>query len=329
MANTIFMPRPTRIEYENAFYHVMNRGRGRQAIYHSDDYYYAFLETLKESHERFDAIIHAYCLMGNHYHLIIETPRANLGRIMRHINGIYTQRYNRLKKTDGPLFRGRYKAILVDEDAYLLQLSRYVHRNPVEVKGRIKTVLENYPWSSYLAYIGKATVLHWLNRDKIYQMAGHRHCYAGYRAYVEAGIDEDIKRYYGKGNIAAVLGDKSFRESVYEADKNVDKTRLQQALCYRPDSQTIVRVVAGVFNMAETQLTQTSKNKRVRNDARKIAMYCCQQIGDIPLRKIASDFSLNHVGSVSRMIHDIKIKLTQGEYSSQLQKIENQLLVIQ
>ncbi len=82
------VPRPTIIEYENAFYHVMNRGRGSQTIFHDRAYYLLFLETLNESHERFDTVFHAYCLMGNHYHLLIETPRANLGRIMLHINGI-------------------------------------------------------------------------------------------------------------------------------------------------------------------------------------------------------------------------------------------------
>ena len=103
-------------------------------IFHGDEYYHAFLETIGEVKQRFQCVIHAYCLMGNHYHLSVETPNANLGRIMRHINGVYTQRDNRLKKTDGPLFRGRYKAILIDHDAYLLQLSRYIHRNPVEMK---------------------------------------------------------------------------------------------------------------------------------------------------------------------------------------------------
>ena len=121
------MPRAPRIQYENAFYHVMNRGRGRRWVFHGDKYYEAFLACLEESHDRFDARIHAYCLMGNHYHLLVETPLANLDRIMRHINGVYTQRYNRLKRTDGPLFRGRYKAVLVDEDAYLLEVSRYIH----------------------------------------------------------------------------------------------------------------------------------------------------------------------------------------------------------
>ncbi len=108
------MPRPLRIEFEDACYHVMNRGRGRQRIFHAKAYYDAFLTTLAEAHRRFGAILHAYCLMDNHYHLLLQTPNANVSRIMRHINGLYTQRYNRLKRTGGPLFRGRFKAILVE-----------------------------------------------------------------------------------------------------------------------------------------------------------------------------------------------------------------------
>ena len=167
------MPRPIRIEYENAFYHVMNRGRGWQVIFTDERYYQAFLKTLEESHHRFDAVFHAYCLMGNHYHLLVETPRANLGRIMRHINGVYTQRYNQLKHTDGPLFRGRYKAILVDKDAYLLQLSRYIHRNPVETKKPMISQLEDWIWSSYpyiavlIAGFSLVLIIIWLRIEKM------------------------------------------------------------------------------------------------------------------------------------------------------------------
>ena len=153
------MPRPTRIQYEGAYYHVMNRGRARQKIFHNSEYYSAYLKTLEEAHSRFDAQIHAYCLMDNHCHLLIGTPRANLNRIKWHINGVYTHRYNRLKSADDPLFRGRYKAILVDVDAYLLQLGRYIHRNPAEVKGADGQVLEQFKWSSYLAYIRRAKKL--------------------------------------------------------------------------------------------------------------------------------------------------------------------------
>ena len=99
------MPRSPRLEYENAYYHVMNRGRGRQTIFRGGAYYRAFVQTLAEAHQRFGVEIHAYCLMGNHYHLLVKTPNANVGRCMRHISGLYTQRHNRLARTDGPLFR--------------------------------------------------------------------------------------------------------------------------------------------------------------------------------------------------------------------------------
>ena len=159
------MPRPHRIEYNDAFYHVMNRGRGYQRIFYSPPYCNAFLTTLAETHQRFGVLIHGYCLIGNHYHLLLQTPRGNLDRAMRHINGVYTQRYNRLKHTDGPLFRGRYKAFLVDEDHYLLQLSRYIHRNPVEAKPPLVQSLDTYPWSSYPAYINYTKAPAWLQRD--------------------------------------------------------------------------------------------------------------------------------------------------------------------
>ena len=107
------MSRPLRIEYANAFYHVMNRGAGRRAIFNTEDEQELFLSLLSEAHSQYNIEVHSYCLMTNHYHLLIKPPMANLSRAMRHINGIYTQRYNRLNGTDGPLFRGCYKAILV------------------------------------------------------------------------------------------------------------------------------------------------------------------------------------------------------------------------
>jgi putative transposase len=150
------MPRPIRIEYENAIYHVMNRGRARNNIFLIEAHYLEFLRTMEESFERFGGIIHSYCLMPNHYHLLIQTPDANLGKIMRHINGIYTQRFNKIQKIDGPLFRGRYKAILVEEDEYLLELSKYIHNNPIKIKdqkNKLTNNLKDYKWSSYPSYI--------------------------------------------------------------------------------------------------------------------------------------------------------------------------------
>jgi len=129
---------------------------------------------------------------------------------MRHINGVYTQCHNRMKRTDGPLFRGRYKAVLVEEDSYLLQLSRYIHRNPVETRRPMVNQLEHYPWSSYPAYINQSTCPEWLRREKVYDLLGKAHRYAGYKAYTEQGVDEELKAFYNRGNIAAVIGGKEF-----------------------------------------------------------------------------------------------------------------------
>lgn len=113
------MSRPLRIVYEGAWYHVMNRGAGRRTIFHSDTYRQLFLALLGEITQTFGVEVHAYCLMDNHYHLLLHTPRANLSAAMRHLQRLYTQRHNRMEQTDGPLFRGRFKAILVDADHYL------------------------------------------------------------------------------------------------------------------------------------------------------------------------------------------------------------------
>ena len=175
------MSRPLRIEYEDAFYHVMNRGRGRKTIFHDNAYYEAFLACLTEANVRFGLEVHAWCLMGNHYHLMVKTPRGNLSRALRHIDGVYTQRYNRLANTDGPLFRGRYKAIVIDSNSYLLQTSRYIHRNPIELRQPLVQKLEDYPWSSYPAYVNKANIPVFLNRDTVYGELGSYQKYAAYR----------------------------------------------------------------------------------------------------------------------------------------------------
>lgn len=145
------MARSLRIEYPNAWYHVMNRGRRGESIFTETSDNELFIALLQETSEMFDLRVSAYCLMSNHYHLLVQTPSANLSRAMRHINGVYTQRFNRSKKTDGQLFRGRYKSVLVEEDSHLLEVLRYIHRNPVRAK-MCKSVYD-YRWSSHRGYI--------------------------------------------------------------------------------------------------------------------------------------------------------------------------------
>ena len=307
------MPRPLRIEYEGAYYHVMNRGRGRRLIFHDKKYYQAFLDTLSEAHQRFSVIIHAYCLMGNHYHLSLETPEANLNRIMRHINGVYTQRYNRLKKTDGPLFRGRYKAILVDSDAYLLSLSRYIHRNPIDGQKLLVKQLAKYPWSSYPAYIGQETPPPWLEQMQIFQLLGKHNRFQAYQRYVDQGIDDEITAFYGKKNIAAVLGDKIFRTQAYKKNRATVFQRHKKHILQRPTYKEVITAVAKAYQVSENTIVHPQQGRQHRNLPRKVAMYICQRACDMSLQAIAEVFGVTHAGSVSNALSEVKRLLAEDD----------------
>ena len=137
--------------------------------------------------------------MGNHYHLLVRTPRGNLSRVMRHINAMYTQHYNFLKKTDGPLFRGRCKAINIEESSYLLSVSRYIHRNPIETKQPMVRTLANYRWSSYPEYLSEAACPDWLYKWAVYSEPGSGGPMQGYKRFVEAGVDKEKGDFYKKG----------------------------------------------------------------------------------------------------------------------------------
>src|SRR6266571_8366879 len=168
------MARPLRIEYEGAHYHVTSRGNERKAIFRDDTDREKFLELIGRAVEQFDIRVHAYVLMDNHYHLLIETPKAGLNRALRYLNGVYTQAFNRRHKRVGHLFQGRYKAILVEKDSYLLELSRYIHLNPVRImpwKGRAGReqlrYLERYRWSSIGGYWGTGRKESWVSYDEV------------------------------------------------------------------------------------------------------------------------------------------------------------------
>jgi REP element-mobilizing transposase RayT len=159
------MARPLRLEFAGALYHVTARGDGREDIYLTDGDRRLFLDLLAEAWERFTWSVHAYCLMTNHYHLLVETPDANLSKGMRQLNGVYTQRFNRTYQRVGHVFQGRYKAILVQRETYLLELARYVVLNPV--RARMVIAPQEWPWSSYRATIGMEAAPCWLETRAI------------------------------------------------------------------------------------------------------------------------------------------------------------------
>ncbi len=183
------MPRKQRIQYPGAWYHVMNRGGAHQNIFRSNTHYELFTSLLSDAHEKYQAEIHAYCLMSNHYHLLLHCPNENLSKIMQYISKIYTQRFNKIHAIDGSLFRGRFKSIPVDADNYLLQVSRYMHLNPVAAN--ITRKPEDYPWSSYKYYLNSDNNIKWLFHNEILNRFENTHPIQAYKQFVMAGIHQE------------------------------------------------------------------------------------------------------------------------------------------
>ncbi len=164
------MARPLRLEFEGALYHITSRGNRRETIYETPEDRENFLEILGGVCAKYNWLCHAYCLMGNHYHLLIETPEANLSQGMRQLNGVYTQCFNKAHARVGHVFQGRYKASLVEKETYLLELARYIVLNPV--RAGIASSPSEWPWSSYRATAGKVLPLDYMSTDWLLAVFG-------------------------------------------------------------------------------------------------------------------------------------------------------------
>lgn len=205
------MSRPLRIEYPGAVYHVTSRGNARSDIFQTDSDRETFLKILSGVVRRFNWLCHAYCLMDNHYHLLIETPDGNLSKGMRQLNGVYTQKYNWLHHKTGHVFQGRYKAILVEKDSYLLELCRYVVFNPVRA-GLTEKPAE-WLWSSYRFTAGMKNPPDYLATDWILGLFNQKKPEAQklYRKFVRAGIG--LKSPWGELQGQILLGEEAFIDS--------------------------------------------------------------------------------------------------------------------
>lgn len=195
------MARPLRIEYPGGVYHITSRGNAQQPIFLSNTDKESFLNTLSFVTERFNWLCHAYCLMDNHYHLLIETPDGNLSKGMRQLNGVYTQRFNRNHRRVGHIFQGRYKAILVEKESYLLELCRYVVLNPVRA-GMVDRP-DKWLWSSYRATVGMKKASEFLTTGWILgQFAGNRRkAESRFRSFIKEGIIKESPWKELKGQI--------------------------------------------------------------------------------------------------------------------------------
>ena len=313
------MARPLRITYPGAFYHVTSRGNERKEIFKNKRDREKFLEYLESATQRYDAVIHVYCLMDNHYHILLETPSGNLPQIMRHINGAYTTYFNVKRNRSGHLFQGRYKAILVAIDEYAKELSRYIHLNPV--RANMVNTPEAYAWSSYPFYIGKQKAPEWLHRDFVLSYFGKKISTAQneYRKFVtelvnrkyDSPLDEVISStLLGSPDFIAFIKDKYL--SGKELAKDIPALK---ELTEKATMQDIIDEVGSVF-VSETTL------------ARNVTMYLCQRYTGEKLKDIGGYFGIGESG-VSQASRRVSQKSAEDKkLKKKIVKIEKKLTII-
>jgi putative transposase len=261
------LARPLRILFPGAWYHVMNRGLEKRDIFRTAADTGRFLQLLAVASERFAIEINAYCLMGNHYHLLLRTREANLPDAMRHIDGVYTQSFNRAHGRDGPLLRGRYHSITVAADRHLLAVSRYIHLNAVDA-GQVD-MPEQWPHSSYLAYLGADRTPSWLYTAMILDFFGSIGARAHYRAFVEEGVDPATRAFYAASKRSPVLGSMPYRHEIASVlgedfDERMPEIPEARRLRVRPPLRVILRVVAEAFEAGEDDIRAIGRRRKRR-----------------------------------------------------------------
>jgi len=310
------MARALRITFPGAFYHVTSRGNERKAVFKSLSDRDKFLEYLESATQRYDARIHAYCLMENHYHLLLETPAGNLSRIMRHINGAYTTYFNVKRDRSGHLFQGRYKAILVDMDEYAKELSRYIHLNPV--RAQIVETPERYKWSSYQSYIGLQKPAEWLYRDFILGYFGQKTSSAqkGYQKFVNAltfqEYDSPLEQVVG----STLLGSADFIAYIKDnflSDQKPDKELpALKELAEKASMQDIFETVESVV----------PQDKAL---ARSVKMYLCRKYTGKRLKEIGLQFGIGESG-VSQSCRRVAQKIEKDKtLKKKIDRLEKQI----
>lgn len=284
------MARSLRTEFAGAWYHVMHRGLGRRHIFKTDAHRTLFLELLEQAAVRYGAEWHAYCLMTHHYHLLVRTPEPNLQRIMRDINGMYTQAFNRSARADGPLFHGRYHALLVDPGVYAQRVSAHIHRDPLRA-GLVRR-LAAYPWSSYPAYVGKVPAPSWLHTREILELGAPRDRRARYQTCVERETDPELEAFYARTRRGPVLGAAAFRAALRRRSAADAEGARRRTGPRRPTANQVLRAVAEAEGVARNSLLVSRRGKASQGPGRAMAMYLCQEAGGMRLQAIADMFGL-------------------------------------
>ena len=300
------MARHLRIEYEGAFYHITARGNERKRIFFGKGDYDKFKEYLLEAQGKYGYKLHCYVLMGNHYHLVIETPHGNMNKVLHYINGSYANYINRKRKRSGHLLQGRYKGILVDRDAYLLELSRYLHLNPV--RARMVERPEDYPQSSYRSYV-KTQQEAIVTTDLILGMVSEdgKTARRAYREYVQKGVAEEgrnpLEDVYGgvilgsRGFIKHALG--TLKEAALDQEEIARRRELRKF-----EIEDVIEAVCSYFGVPTDRLAEGGK------DLRNIAIYLLKRNTSVMNRHIGELFEGLSYSGVSKANQRFSIRMS-------------------
>ena len=305
----------------------MNRGRRSESIFSDKHDYLMFIDLLIEISEMWNVNVAAYSLMANHYHVLLQTPDANISRCMRHLNSLYTQRYNRKHGFDGQLFRGRYKSILVCNDSHLLQLVRYIHKNPVKA-GLVKDI-QDYEWSSHKGYLSYAKKWKWLHKDYIFSMITPKK-QSRLKPFIEFMREDDseeVARLFSLKKLPSFFGPESFitgiKEKYYFKKKSYE---VPESKRLAPETDTIISSVCEYYGVSFNELLITRRG--IFNEPRNIAVYLLRQIQGENLNNIGKLFNIKAYSTVSSIIrrvsrlkkYDRKIRKQIGEIQASINK---------
>ncbi|MBI1870685.1 MAG: transposase [Chlamydiae bacterium] len=303
------MARPLRIEYPDAVYHVMNRGTARQKVFLEKEDYENFLRLLEELRRRWAVQVFAYALMGNHYHLCLQTPEGNLSRVMRHLDGIYTQRFNRAHRRDGALFRGRYKAIVVEAEEYLGAVVRYIHLNPVEAGLVIDP--RDYEWSSHKEYMNKKQS--WVGKERLLKsLEGPK----GFHEYVMAGNDTETDKFYKSKKRSPILGTEGFveemREKVKEVSSEVTKSEEEH---FRPRLEEMLEKIGRRYKVNRQELEKGIRGRE--NEARQLAIYLACELCNLNQARVAEKFRVRSYKTISWHCKNVRERIANDRIFAQ------------
>jgi len=286
------MPRKLREDYPGAWHHVMNRGARRESIFADDVHVGEFLQALEHTVEHLNIEVHAYAVMPNHYHLLVHSVRGNLSRAMQHLGGRFTQAVNKMHSWDGPLFRGRFRSELINDDAHLLTVASYIHLNPI--RAGLARRLDEHANTSHRAYIGKDPAPEWLCCDFISEVAGGKKQFAEYVGDLRSGA-----RLWPEGfNLQnGMYGGAEGADERRVVERKIEDRKRAASLSPAEAFKRICRITG----LSKAQIL-TSRHGRGANVARRFALWALRYSTDLTQEAMAAALGMS-VGNVAVALH--------------------------